>query len=79
MDRKSCVVWAAVCVAVLVTAGAAWFAHGQDVVTNAVPEGFRTPLVRDLALVDQVNALAKRVEVLEGQIQDMKKKVDRIK
>lgn len=57
-----------------VVAGAAF---AQDPATNkpAPQQTFRTPLVRDLDLLDQVRALAARVTALEAKNTELVKKV----
>jgi hypothetical protein len=69
---RVCIIVAVVLVAVGVTAALA-----QDPATNkpAAQSTFRTPLVRDLELVDQVKGLAAKVAALEAKNAEMAKKI----
>lgn len=57
-------------------AGLVSFGIAQDSTTNKPPQqAFRTPLVRDLDLLDQVKGLTARVADLEAKNADLAKKL----
>lgn len=60
----------------VLAAGMAMIAVAQNSATNKpAPPAFRTPLVRDLELVDQVKSLNSRVADLEAKNADLLKRV----
>jgi hypothetical protein len=65
MSGRINIALAVACVATLVIMSAAWFAKGQS--TNA-PAGFQTPLVRDVELINALQALTTRVDSLENRV-----------
>jgi hypothetical protein len=65
-----------VCVVTIVALSAAWIARAQ---TTNVPAGFQTPLVRDMELVNGLQALTGRVEALESKVKDLEDKLAKVK
>ena len=72
MNRRINVLLAVVSIMAMVGLGmvAAWGYDGGTQATN-VPAAFQKPLVRDLKLVNDLNALTKRVETLEEKIKQL--------
>jgi hypothetical protein len=82
MTRRTHIVTAVVCVVMLLTLGAGWFAFGQSADTNTPPEltpGMESPLVRDINLVREVENLAARVSALETTVGKLENGLNEIK
>jgi len=59
------------CLMALVMSGAVWLAHGQTTNEYGVATGFQKPLVRDLEMLNEVRALARKVEQLEEKVKNL--------
>jgi hypothetical protein len=82
MIHRTNVVTTVVCVMTILTLGVAWFAFGQNTDTPsepAAPPVMQTPLVRDLALVKDVDNLTKRVDVLESTVSKLEDEINNLK
>jgi hypothetical protein len=81
MIQKTNVVTTVVCVMTILTLGVAWFSFGQNTDTPPEPAApvMQTPLIRDLALVRDVESLTKRVDVLESTVSKLEDEINDLK
>jgi uncharacterized protein YlxW (UPF0749 family) len=65
----------------ILTLGVAWFALGQNTDTPSEPAApvMQTPLIRDLAMVKDVENLTKRVDTLESTVSKLEDEINNLK
>ena len=70
MSRKNTLIIAAASAVIFVALATGWRAHAQTA-TN-LPAGFERPLIVDLKMARDIEALTQRVEILEAEVKNLK-------